>query len=58
MTCEQNDDLKNTINIDKLRCKDVNIKRSHPIEPKKGKGSKYKRDKTKWKKEICKRQHN
>lgn len=37
----------------KLRCKDVNIKRSHPIEPKKGKGSKYRREKQKdWKKEI------
>lgn len=43
----------------KLRCKDTNIKRSHTIEPIKGKGSKYKRERQKeWKKEIQKGRSN
>lgn len=48
----QKEDLKKQIKNYKLRCKDINIKRSHPISSKKGKGSEYKREKNKWEDEV------
>lgn len=40
------------MNIDKLRCKETVKKLPKVIQPKKGKGSKYKRDKKSWKTKI------
>lgn len=36
----------------KLRCKDTVKKLPGPMQPKKGKGSKYKREKKDWKTEV------